>query len=298
MNVTPFAIDEDVPMQTTGNLRRALYRFSQSWLSIASLVVIALLFGAAIVGPSLVPYPDDVAGAVHAVLRFRPPSAQHLFGTNEFGQDVFSLVIAGSRISLFAGAAVVALGATAGILIGAIAGYVGGWVDEVCMRFVDLTLTLPGLILAMVIAAALGAGLVNTVLAIALSWWPGYARLVRGEVLACKEELFVQAARALGASSMRVLWRHILPNIMSPVLIKVSLDMSFAILSVASLGFLGIGVRPPAPEWGSLLSVARSNIPDFWWTALFPGLCIFFAVFAFNLLGDGLRDVLDPKSRR
>jgi peptide/nickel transport system permease protein len=261
-------------------------------------VIILVLFFLAIGGTMLVPYPGDVAGAVHTALRFHPPSAQHIFGTNEFGQDVFTLVIAGSRISLFAGAAVVVLGALVGVVLGAIAGYVGGWVDEVCMRVVDLTLTLPGLILAMAIAAALGAGLVNTVLAIALSWWPGYARLVRGEVLAKKEEVFVQAARALGASSARILWKHILPNIMSPILIKVSLDMGFAVLSVASLGFLGIGVRPPTPEWGSLLSVARSNIPDFWWTALFPGIFIFLTVFAFNLLGDGLRDVLDPKSRR
>lgn len=284
--------------RAASKLKRVFYRFSQSWLSVLALFVILALFTAAIAGPSFVPYPDDVAGAVHTALRFQPPSMRHLFGTNEFGQDVFSLVIAGSRVSLFAGAAVVTLGAVVGIVIGAIAGYAGGWTDELSMRVVDLVLTLPGLILAMAIAAALGAGLINTVVAIALSWWPGYARLVRGEVLAMKEEVFVQAARALGASWSRILWKHIVPNIMSPILIKLSLDMGFAVLSVASLGFLGIGVRPPTPEWGSLLSVARGNIPDFWWTALFPGIFIFMTVFAFNLLGDGLRDVLDPKSRR
>jgi peptide/nickel transport system permease protein len=284
--------------RAASRLRRALYRFSQSWLSIVALIVILALFAMAIAGPPLVPHPQDVAGAVHTALRFQPPSLRYPFGTNEFGQDVLSLVIAGSRVSLFAGAAVVALGAVVGIVIGAIAGYAGGWFDEASMRVVDLVLTLPGLILAMAIAAALGAGIVNTVLAIALSWWPGYARLVRGEVLARKEEVFVQAARALGAGPGRILWKHIIPNVMSPILIKVSLDMGFAVLSVASLGFLGIGARPPTPEWGSLLSVARANIPDFWWTALFPGIFIFVTVFAFNLLGDGLRDVLDPKSRR
>lgn len=294
----PQAVAVEKTPGTASGFRRAYYRFSQSWLSIVALFVILVLFAMAIAGPSIVPYPQDVAGAVHTALRFQPPSLQHPFGTNEFGQDVLSLVVAGSRVSLFSGAAVVALGALVGIVIGAIAGYAGGWFDEASMRFVDLVLTLPGLILAMAIAAALGAGIFNTVLAIALSWWPGYARLVRGEVLAKKEEVFVQAARALGAGSGRILWKHIIPNVLSPILIKVSLDMGFAVLSVASLGFLGIGVRPPTPEWGSLLSAARGNIPDFWWTALFPGIFIFVTVFAFNLLGDGLRDVLDPKSRR
>jgi peptide/nickel transport system permease protein len=150
----------------------------------------------------------------------------------------------------------------------------------------------------MAVAAALGAGLFNTIFAIALSWWPGYARLVRGEVIAKKEEMFVQAALAIGADTSRILRRHVLPNIMSPIIVKMSLDMGFAILTVASLGFIGIGVTPPTPEWGSLLSVARNYMPDFWWTAIFPGLAIFLAVFGFNLLGDGLRDVLDPKARR
>ncbi|ARP82884.1 D-ala-D-ala transporter subunit [Bordetella genomosp. 8] len=290
--------DAGVARPSAGRWRQAFYRFNRSWVSWAGLVIIGLLCLAAIAGPALAPYPQDVQGAVHTALRFQAPSWQHWFGTNEFGQDVFSLVLAGARISLVAGFLVVCLGALVGIVVGGIAGFAGGWIDEILMRLVDLVLTLPGLILAMAIAAALGAGLGNTIFAIALSWWPGYARLVRGEVIARKEEMFVQAARALGASPARILWRHVLPNVMSPVLIKLSLDMGFAILSVASLSFLGIGVKPPTPEWGSLLATARNNLPDFWWTALFPGLCIFFAVLGFNLLGDGLRDVLDPKSRR
>ncbi len=170
--------------------------------------------------------------------------------------------------------------------------------DEILMRLTDLKLTLPGLILAMAVAAALGPGLTNMIIAISLSWWPGFARLVRGEVMAKKEELFVQAARALGASHGRLLGRHILPNVMGPVIIKMSLDMGFAILTVAALGFVGIGVTPPTPEWGSLLAIARGYMPEYWWTAVFPGLAIFLAVFGFNLLGDGLRDVLDPKARQ
>jgi peptide/nickel transport system permease protein len=201
-------------------------------------------------------------------------------------------------VSVLAGLAVVLLGAAVGAVVGAVAGYAGGWTDELLMRLSDLKLTIPGLFLAMAVAAALGPGIVNMVIAIALSWWPGYARLVRGEVMAKKEELFVTAARAVGAGPGRIVFRHILPNVMTPVIVKMSLDMGFAILTVASLGFIGIGVKPPMPEWGLLLSVARSYMPDFWWTAIFPGLAIFLAVFGFNLLGDGLRDVFDPRSKR
>jgi peptide/nickel transport system permease protein len=214
------------------------------------------------------------------------------------GQDVLSLVLGGARVSVLAGFAVVLLGAAVGTVVGAVAGYAGGWTDELLMRLSDLKLTIPGLFLAMAVAAALGPGIVNMVIAIALSWWPGYARLVRGEVMAKKEELFVTAARAVGAGPGRIVFRHILPNVMTPVIVKMSLDMGFAILTVASLGFIGIGVKPPMPEWGLLLSVARSYMPDFWWTAIFPGLAIFLAVFGFNLLGDGLRDVFDPRSKR
>ena len=277
--------------------RRGFYRLRGSWVSLLGLGIVGALLLAAI-GPAIVPYPQHVAGMVNTGARFIPPSAGHPFGTNEVGQDVLSLTVAGTRISLLSGLAVVIVGAGVGVLVGALAGFLGGWADEVLMRFSDLMLTVPGLILAMAVAAALGPGLLNMVLAITLSWWPGYARLVRGEVIAKKEEQFVVAARAVGAGTARLLLRHILPNIVSPIIVKMSLDMGFAVLTVASLGFIGIGVRPPAPEWGSLLSVARGNMPDYWWTAIFPGLAIFLAVLGFNLLGDGLRDVLDPKARR
>ena len=261
--------------------RRGFYRFRQSRLSMVGLAVVLLLLVMAL-----------------AAGNFQPPSARHWFGTNELGQDVFSLVLGGTRVSVLAGLAVVLLGALVGTLVGAVAAYAGGWTDDLLMRLSDLKLTVPGLIMAMAVAAALGPGIFNMVVAISLSWWPGYARLVRGEVLARKEELYVTAARAIGAGPWRLLRHHILPNVMTPVIVKMSLDMGFAILTVASLGFIGIGVKPPTPEWGSLLSVARSYMPDFWWTAIFPGLAIFIAVFGFNLLGDGLRDVFDPRSRR
>ena len=277
---------------------RAFYRMRQSSLSIVGLVLVVLLLVVAAAGNAIAPFPEHITGSIDTAMRFKPPSWKNWMGTNELGQDVFSLVLGGARISLFAGLAVVLLAAAVGTIVGALAGYLGGWTDEVLMRLADLKLTLPGLILAMAVAAALGAGTVNMVIAISLGWWPGFARLVRGEVLSKREEVYVLAARALGAGPVRILWRHILPNIVSPVIVKMSLDVGFAVLTVASLGFVGIGVKPPTPEWGQMLSTARGFLPDYWWTAIFPGAAIFLAVLSFNLLGDGLRDVLDPKSRR
>ncbi|WP_319531976.1 ABC transporter permease [uncultured Cohaesibacter sp.] len=280
------------------NWSRAFYRFRQSALSIIGLVIILALVILAIFAPYIVPFPDHVAGGTDVASRFLPPSWDHWFGTNSLGQDMFSLVLVGSQVSLFSGLAVVVIAIVIGSTVGAIAGYFGGWVDEVLMRFTDLLLTIPSLILAMAVAAAIGSGVGNMIIAISVTWWPAYARLVRGEVIGKKEEQFIFAVRAIGAGWPRILGRHILPNIMSPILIKASLDMGFAILTVASLGFVGIGVKAPTPEWGTLLSIARNYMPTYWWTALFPGFAIFLAVLAFNLLGDGLRDVMDPKARR
>lgn len=280
------------------NWGRAFYRFRQSWLSVIGLAIVMALIVIAILAPYIVPYPDHVLGVTNTTARFQPPSASAWFGTNELGQDIFSLVLVGSQVSLFSGLAVVFIAIVVGTTVGAIAGYFGGWIDEILMRITDLLLTIPSLILAMAVAAALGTGVFNMIVAIAITWWPAYARLVRGEVIGKKEEQFVVAAHALGAGWVRILCRHILPNIVSPIVVKASLDMGFAILTVASLGFVGIGVKPPTPEWGTLLSGARSYLPDYWWTAVAPGMAIFLAVLAFNLLGDGLRDVLDPKARR
>jgi peptide/nickel transport system permease protein len=280
------------------NWSRALYRFRQSWLSIIGLAIVVALILIAILAPFIVPHPEHVAGGTNTAARFRPPSFDAWFGTNALGQDMFSLVLMGSRVSLFSGLAVITISVIFGTVVGALAGYFGGWIDEVLMRATDLLLTIPSLILAMTVAAALGAGVFNMIIAISITWWPAYARLVRGEVISKKEEQFVVAARALGAGWPRILGKHILPNIVSPIVVKASLDMGFAILTVASLGFVGIGVKAPTPEWGTLLSTARSYLPDYWWTALYPGFAIFLAVLGFNLLGDGLRDVLDPKARR
>jgi peptide/nickel transport system permease protein len=279
-------------------LARAFYRFRQSPLALVGLVLSAGLMFLALLGPALAPYPEHLAGQVSVVDRFKPPSAEFWFGTNEVGQDILSVVMAGAQVSLLSAMAVIVLASLIGTAIGVTAGYFGGWADEVLMRFTDVVLTLPALILAMTIAAALGPSIPNMVLALALAWWPGFARLARGEVINVRTELFVTAARAQGAGPWRIVRRHILPNITSQVVVKMSLDLGFAILAVASLGFIGIGVRPPTPEWGVMLSVARSNMPHFWWTAVFPGSAIFIAVLAFNMLGEGLRAALDPRAAR
>lgn len=290
------ATEPELPKQD--KLQRALFRFRQSKLSMLGAVMVALVVFFTAFGTLLAPFPEHIAGGVDTAARFQSPSWAHPFGTNELGQDVLSLVMAGTTVSVLAGLSVVLIGTVIGTLVGAIAGFAGGWIDEVLMRLTDLTLTIPGLILAMAVAAALGPGFANMIIAISLSWWPGYARLVRGEVLAVREESYVNAARAIGAKPSRILLRHILPNAVSPIIVKMSLDMGFAILMVAGLGFIGIGIRPPTPEWGTLLSISRSYMPDYWWTAMAPGMAMFFAVFGFNLLGDGLRDILDPKARR
>ena len=280
------------------NWRRGFYRFRQSKLSLVGLAIILFIFLVALTGPLFVPYPQDAEGAVRLKERFQGPSAAHLFGTDELGRDLFTLVVIGSRVSLSVGVMVLLSAATIGIFLGALAGYFGGPVNEVIMRITDVFLTVPSLILAIAIAAALGPSIQNMMLAISLVWWPGYCRLVQAEVSSRKHDLYVQAARAAGASNRRIIFTHILPNITSPIIVKMSLDMGFAFLTAAALGFVGVGARPPTPEWGTIFSAARSYVPQYWWYPIFPGSALFLTVFGFNLLGDGLRDVLDPRAKR
>jgi peptide/nickel transport system permease protein len=192
---------------------------------------------------------------------------------------------------------IIVLAATIGVTVGGIAGYFGGWVDELLMRFTDIFLTVPALVLAIAVTAALGRGIVNTMIGISLVWWPGFARLTRSLVLSLREELFVEAARGIGASDSRVLFRHILPNAVSPIIVKMSTDFGFAVLTAAALGFIGLGAQPPDPEWGAMINDGRAYFPEEWWIATFPGMSIWLLVFGLNLLGDGLRDVLDPRAR-
>ena len=278
--------------------RRGIYRFRQSRLSIVGLVVILFLVAMALVGPFLVPYPDDGSTALHVADRLKAPNAAHWFGTDDLGRDIFTRVVLGTGIALEVGVLVLVVAMGIGVPLGATAGYFGGFVDDLIMRITDIFLTIPGLILAFGFAAALGPGLTNAMLAVSLVWWPGFCRLTRGQVLQIREEDYVTTARSLGASPWRVLFVHIIPNSLSPLIVKASLDIGFVILTAAALGFLGIGAQPPTPDWGAMVSYGRKYLPVWWWYAVFPGMAIFMTVFAFNLLGDGLRDLFDPRTRR
>jgi peptide/nickel transport system permease protein len=280
------------------NLRRGIYRFRRNPLSMLGLVMLVIIVVIALIAPLIVPYPEDAEGNIRALDRLKPPNAEFWFGTDNVGRDIFSRTLMGTGLALQVGVVIIFLATTIGVTIGAIAGYSGGWVDDVLMRITDIFLTVPGLVLAIAVTAALGKGITNVMIGIALVWWPGFARLTRSLVLSLREEPFVEAARGIGANNMRVLFRHILPNIASPIIVKMSTDFGFAVLTAAALGFIGLGAQPPTPEWGAMINDGRDYFPERWWMATFPGMAIFILVFSWNLLGDGLRDLLDPRARR
>lgn len=231
-------------------------------------------------------------------IKLLPPSADHWFGTDGLGHDIFSGVAHGARISLLVALGVVFIAAGIGIPIGLIAGYAGGWLDTVFMRISDVFLAFPPLLLPITLSALLGPGLFNALIAVAISWFPWYARIVRSTVLSVKTELYVQAARAIGTSPVGIAVRHVLPNSLSPVIVQASMDFGFAILTTASLSFIGMGAVPPTVEWGLMVASSRSVFLEYWWTAMFPGMAIFFTVFFANVLVDSIRDSLDPKLER
>jgi peptide/nickel transport system permease protein len=257
--------------------------------------IIVLLWSSVIVAaPFIVPSPPN---AVNLTLQLLPPTAHHLFGTDQLGRDVFSRVLMGTRVSLPTGFVVVVVGGSFGILYGGIAAYTGAKVDEGMMRVTDLFFCFPPLILAMAIAAALGIGWTNTILAMVIVWWPKYARVSRSLVLVQRSQEYVEAARALGNRPRRILLRHVLPNALGPLVTLLTLDIGNAIITFAGLTFLGLGIRPPTPEWGAMVSEGRVLIEQ-WWVSTFPGLAIFTAAMGFNFLGDGIRDWLDPRAKR
>ncbi|WP_420596623.1 nickel transporter permease [Deinococcus sp.] len=283
------------PTRSQRRMPAPLRRFVGNKLAVfgaaALLIFVALALlapWAARIDPSLVSFTD---------LR-QAPSAAHFFGTDELGRDVFSRVIYGARVSLSAGLISVTLALVIGTAIGLIAGYLGGWIDDVLMRLTDALLALPFLVLAIALAAILGPSLQNTMIAIAVVTAPAFARITRGEVLSQRGRDYVQAAQALGAKDSRLIVRHLLPNISGALIVQTSLAVANAILAESSLSFLGLGVQPPTPSWGSMLNAARGYLADAPWMAVFPGLAIFLAVLAFNLLGDGLREALDPRGQR
>nr|WP_269769505.1 ABC transporter permease [Roseomonas rubea] len=279
-------------------MRFYAWSFGRSPSSMLGLAIVALFFALAAFGPWIVPYPLDATGAMNLGNRLKPPSAAHWFGTDEMGNDLYSRVILATRTSLWVGLTIVGAATVVGVPLGIAAGYFGGAVRAAIMRVTDVFLSVPGIVLALAIVAALGPGILNGIIALAIVWWPGYVRLVEAKALALRNEPFVEAARAVGASHARILAVHILPNCTSPIIVKASMDMGLAMLAAASLGFIGLGAKPPAPEWGAMISVARTYMPNWWWYAVFPGFAIYLTVLGFNLFGDGLRDILDPKSSR
>lgn len=279
-----------------GNWARAFYRFKKNPLSLISLSIIFMVVLLGIFAPFIAPYPEDARGAVHFKEVLQPPSCKHLFGTDAAGRDVLSRVIFGTRISLMIGVVVLSIGVGIGIPLGVLAGYFGGGVATIIMRLTDVFLSIPPVVLALAVSALLTRNLQNTMFAIAFTWWPWYARLAYGETLSKKEEDFVEVSQALGASHLYIMFREILPNMTSSIIVKTTLDMGYAILTGAVLGFLGLGARPPTPEWGTLIGIGRMYLPKIWWVSTFSGLAIFITVLGFNLLGDGLRDFFDVES--
>ena len=272
----------------------------QGWLTLRSnpltmigLIILVFIILCAILAPLLATH-DPFAQNLGE--RLKPPGFDgHIFGTDSLGRDIYSRLLYGARISIYIVLLVAMVAPLLGLIIGTIAGYAGGWVDVVLMRITDIFLAFPRLVLALAFVAALGAGIENAVLAISLTAWPPYARIARAETLTIRNSDFIAAIRLQGAGPMRIVTRHIWPLCISSLVIRVTLDMAGIILTAAGLGFLGLGAQPPSPEWGAMISEGRKYLLDYWWVATIPGLAIFAISLAFNLLGDGMRDVLDPK---
>jgi peptide/nickel transport system permease protein len=273
--------------------RQIAYALRQPAIGVGVVIMVFFLF-VALFAPLLSPNDPQAQNVLNGL---KPPSTEHPLGTDKLGREILSRLLYGARISLFVGVAVVLIASFVGSLLGVLAGYLGGWVDEALMRVTDIFFAFPALILAMAIAGALGPSLQNALIAISAVTWPVYARLLRGQVLALKEREFILAARTVGVPEWRIILRHLLPNMLAPLLVQASFDMGGAITSVAGLSFIGFGAQPPTPEWGVMISEARTYMATAWWLGTFPALSIMLVVGGFNLLGDGLRDLLDPRLR-
>ena len=270
-------------------------RLVRNRLAMFGAAVLAVVIVMGVFGPQIAPYDPN---GMDFVARFAPPSAAHLLGTDDFGRDIFSRIIHGARVSLLVGLVAVGLAATVGTTLGLLAGYSNRVVDEVIMRAMDVLYAFPAILLALAILAALGRGVGNAMIAIGVVYIPIFARITRGAVLTVRNEEFITAARTLGAGDIRILFQHILPNVMAPVIVETTLSLAFAILAEAALSFFGLGTQPPDPSWGRMLSEGRSFFRQSVWMGIFPGLAIMLTVMGFNFLGDGLRDAIDPRQRK
>jgi peptide/nickel transport system permease protein len=278
-------------------LAQALRRIYEDRLAFVGALILLAFVTCALLAPYLAPFPDDVK-EMHPAQRLLAPSPAHLLGTDRLGGDIFSRLLFGARITIVV--AVVAVGASivVGVPTGLAAGYFRGWCSDLIMRVADVFLAVPQIVLAIAIAQTLGPSLPNVILALSATSWPWYTRTVYAETRSTMTETFVEATRGLGSSPARLIFLHLLPNVASPIIVRTSLGMGFTILTAATLGFLGLGAEPPSPEWGRTIAESRSYLPDAWWYAAAPGIAIFLVVMGFNMLGDGLRDILDPRIRK
>lgn len=274
-----------------GKIRKLL----KNKLTLVGLIIVALVVFTAIFADFIAPHPSDVTGSIDFSLMNQPPSSQYIFGTDEAGRDIFSRVLFGARYSLIMGVVVLTVAIGIGVPLGLIAGFWGGKVNSVIMRLTDIFLSIPSIILAMAVAAIMEPSLFNSMVAISFGWWPWFTRLVQAETLKIKNEQFILSSEGIGASKWRIAFIEILPNCLSTIIVKASTDIGFVILTGASLGFLGLGAQPPAPEWGTMVAEGRVYLPTMWWQTTFPGLAILVTVLGFNLLGDGLRDFFDVR---
>ncbi len=278
------------------NLRHLFWkRFRKNHLAMAGAFIVALLFAVALLAPYISPYDP---GAIDIKIVLQEPSPEHLFGTDALGRDVLSRMIWGSRISLLVGFVAVGIASVIGVFLGALAGYYGRWVDNLIMRFVDIMLCFPTFFLILAVVAFLEPSIWNIMIIIGVTGWMGVARLIRAEFLSLKERDFTTAERALGAKDFRIIFKHILPNAMAPVLVSATLGVAGAILTESALSFLGIGVQPPTPSWGNILTAGKDNIEIAWWLSLYPGMAILITVLGYNLLGEGIRDAIDPRLKQ
>ncbi len=269
-----------------------LGRLKRNHLAMVGLVIIVVMIILALLAPYISPYPYEAADFKN---RYATPSAEHWFGTDELGRDIFSRLLYGSRYSLRIGLISVAISAIGGIFFGALAGYFGGAVDNIIMRLLDVLQAMPGIVLAIAISAALGPGLTNSVIALSISSIPGYARMTRASILNVRKMEYLEAATSINCSNARIIWKHVLPNALSPLIVQATMGIAGAIMGAAMLSFIGLGVQPPTPEWGAMLSAGRNYLRDYPHLCIFPGIMIMMAVLSLNMLGDGLRDALDPK---
>jgi peptide/nickel transport system permease protein len=274
-----------------------LKKFARDLVAFAGLLIVLAVVFLAVLGPWLAPHPEDAA-ASHLLVRLKPPSAAFPFGTDNLGRDIFSRVILGARGALEVAVIVVAVAAVIGVPLGLVAGYRSGWLSEAIMRVTDVFLALPQLVLALALAQLMTPSLETAMIALALTYWPYFTRLVYAETRRLQAALFIDALRGIGARDSRILFLHILPNAVSPIIVRATIGMGFTILVAAVLGFLGMGATPPAPDWGLTIAESRNYLPGAWWYSIFPGLAILITVLGFNLLGDGLRDLVDPRLRR